>query len=143
MKLHFPLSTNFFLHSQKQKSSEDEGWVYARLPHLTYHCTKRSLDFARQRRWQCRLKRVDEDAISLPVFHFGLKKVCEWMKECDSGIRIILLLCLGDSFLQKSSRLQKRRKSRKDEEVRLGYKNISGNVGCKRKCVCMALYYQR
>jgi len=77
VKLHFPLSTNFFLHSQKQKSSEDEGWVYARLPHLTYHCTKRSLDFARQRRWQRRLKHVDEDAISLPVFHFGLKEVRE------------------------------------------------------------------
>ena len=64
----------------KQKSVEDEGWVYARLAHLTYHNTKRSLDFARRRRWQRRLKRVSEDATNLPVFHFGYKKVGEGIK---------------------------------------------------------------
>ena len=76
----------FVIHSQRKwAKAMEEGWEYARLPHLTYHISEHRLDFARRRRWIRKLVAID--AGKAPIFRFKGKKekVCVCVCVCVCG----------------------------------------------------------
>ncbi len=66
---------------KKRKKLMEEGWEYARLPHLTYHITEHTLDFARRRRWLRKLIAIDPGKPA--IFHFQGKKEKKKKKDDD------------------------------------------------------------